>query len=139
MKPRPVWRARIPREVLEILDCRSGLMLREILDPRAMTGPRLLLGDFNEWFNGAASRLLRREFGDPCGRRRSLRTHPSPLPVFPLDRIYHNTDPRTIPLDSSHGRTQVTIDGLHSVRAAAGRLVGEAFVPIVRLPGLPPL
>ncbi len=65
-------------------------MLREILDPRAMTGPRLLLGDFNEWFNGAASRLLRREFGDPCGRRRSLRTHPSPLPVFPLDRIYHD-------------------------------------------------
>jgi endonuclease/exonuclease/phosphatase family metal-dependent hydrolase len=65
-------------------------MLKEILDPRAMTGPRLLLGDFNEWFNGAASRLLRKEFGDPCGRRRSLRTHPSPLPVFPLDRIYHD-------------------------------------------------
>ena len=67
-------------------------MLREILDPRAMTGPRLLLGDFNEWFNGRASRLLRKEFGDPCGRRRSLRTHPSPLPVFPLDRIYHAPD-----------------------------------------------
>ena len=65
-------------------------MLKEILDPRAMTGPRLLLGDFNEWFNGAASRLLRKEFGDPCGRRRSLRTHPSPLPVFPLDRIYYD-------------------------------------------------
>jgi hypothetical protein len=48
-------------------------------------------------------------------------------------------DPRTIPLDSSQGRTQVTIDGLHTVRAAAGRLVGDAFVPIVRLPGLPPL
>ncbi|HEX9284153.1 MAG TPA: endonuclease/exonuclease/phosphatase family protein [Nitrospirales bacterium] len=65
-------------------------MLKEILDPRVITGPRLLLGDFNEWFNGAASRLLRKEFGDPCGRRRSLRTHPSPLPVFPLDRIYHD-------------------------------------------------
>jgi len=65
-------------------------MLKKILDPRAITGPRLLLGDFNEWFNGAASRLLRKEFGDPCGRRRSLRTHPSPLPVFPLDRIYYD-------------------------------------------------
>ena len=65
-------------------------MLKEILDPRVITGPRLLLGDFNEWFNGAASRLLRKEFGDPCGRRRSFRTHPSPLPVFPLDRIYHD-------------------------------------------------
>ena len=44
--------------------------------------------------------------------------------------------PRTIPLASPHGRTQVTVAGLHSVRAAAGRLVGEAFVPIVRIAGL---
>ncbi len=65
-------------------------MLREIVDRRRMSGPRLLVGDFNEWFNGAASRLLRKEFGDPCGKRRALRTHPSPLPVFPLDRIYHD-------------------------------------------------
>ena len=47
--------------------------------------------------------------------------------------------PRTIRLVSPHGRTQLTVTGLHSVRAAAGRLVGEAFVPIIRLPGLPPL
>ena len=43
--------------------------------------------------------------------------------------------PRTIPLSSPHGRTQMSVTGLHSVRAAAGRLVGDAFVPIVRLPG----
>jgi endonuclease/exonuclease/phosphatase family metal-dependent hydrolase len=49
-----------------------------------------VLGDFNEWFNGHASRLLRAEFGHPCGRRRAVRTHPSVLPVFPLDRIYHD-------------------------------------------------
>jgi pentatricopeptide repeat protein len=41
--------------------------------------------------------------------------------------------PRTIPLTSPQGRTQVAVADLHSVRAAAGRLVGEAFVPIVRL------
>ncbi len=65
-------------------------MLGGILDRRRLPGPRLLLGDFNEWFDGHASRLLRAEFGHPCGRRRSACTHPSVLPVFPLDRIYHD-------------------------------------------------
>ena len=69
---------------------RQVRMLAEILDPRSLDGPRLLLGDFNEWFNGHASRLLRAEFGHPCGRRRAVRTHPSVLPVFPLDRIYND-------------------------------------------------
>ncbi len=69
---------------------RQVRMLAGILDPRTLAGPRLLLGDFNEWFNGHASRLLRAEFGHPCGRRRGVRTHPSVLPVFPLDRIYHD-------------------------------------------------
>lgn len=69
---------------------RQVRMLARILDRGVLTGPRLLVGDFNEWFNGHASRLLRAEFGHPCGRRRSFRTHPSVLPVFPLDRIYHD-------------------------------------------------
>jgi hypothetical protein len=42
-------------------------------------------------------------------------------------------DGRTVPLASPHGRTMVRVADLHSVRAAAGRLVGETFVPIVRL------
>jgi endonuclease/exonuclease/phosphatase family metal-dependent hydrolase len=69
---------------------RQVRMLAGILDRNQLPGPRLVLGDFNEWFNGHASRLLRAEFGHPCGRRRSGRTHPSVLPVFPLDRIYHD-------------------------------------------------
>jgi endonuclease/exonuclease/phosphatase family metal-dependent hydrolase len=69
---------------------RQVRMLAGIVDARALAGPRLLLGDFNEWFNGRASWLLRAEFGPPCGRRRGVRTHPSLLPVFPLDRIYHD-------------------------------------------------
>lgn len=69
---------------------RQVRMLARILDRNRLAGPRLLLGDFNEWFDGHASRLLRAEFGHPCGRRRSARTHPSLLPVFPLDRIYHD-------------------------------------------------
>jgi endonuclease/exonuclease/phosphatase family metal-dependent hydrolase len=69
---------------------RQVRMLAPILDRRRLSGPRLLLGDFNEWFNGHASRLLRAEFGHPVGRTLRRRTHPSVLPVFPLDRIYHD-------------------------------------------------
>lgn len=69
---------------------RQARMLTAIADRRGLAGPRLVLGDFNEWFDGQASRLLRAEFGQPCGRRSGVRTHPSPLPVFPLDRIYHD-------------------------------------------------
>jgi hypothetical protein len=42
-------------------------------------------------------------------------------------------DGRTMPLASPHGRTLVRVPDLHSVRAAAGRLVDQTFVPIVRL------
>jgi hypothetical protein len=43
------------------------------------------------------------------------------------------TDPRTIPLTTPRGHTMVQAPNLHSVRAAAGRLDGGTFVPIVRL------
>jgi hypothetical protein len=43
------------------------------------------------------------------------------------------TDPRTIPLATPRGHTMLTASDLHSVRAAAGRLEGESFVPMVRL------
>jgi endonuclease/exonuclease/phosphatase family metal-dependent hydrolase len=51
-----------------------------------LTGPRVVVGDLNEWFwfPGAVGRALRRELDGP----RIRRTHPAPLPLFPLDRIY---------------------------------------------------
>ena len=42
-------------------------------------------------------------------------------------------DPRTIPLGAPRGHTMLTASDLHSVRAAAGRLDGGTFVPMVRL------
>jgi hypothetical protein len=44
------------------------------------------------------------------------------------------TDSRTLPLAESQGRTVVTVANLCGVRAAAGRLEGDAFVPLVRFP-----
>ncbi len=44
------------------------------------------------------------------------------------------TDPRSLPLAAPQGRTVFAIANLCGVRAAAGRLVGGAFVPLVRFP-----
>jgi endonuclease/exonuclease/phosphatase family metal-dependent hydrolase len=83
---------------LSVLNVHLGLhYLERVRQARLLAGAvsrdgaegLVVLGDFNEWFPGHASRLLRRRFGTPGGRRRWVRTHPSPLPVFALDRIYH--------------------------------------------------
>jgi endonuclease/exonuclease/phosphatase family metal-dependent hydrolase len=61
-------------------------LVREHILHDELTGPRVVVGDLNEWFwfPGAVGRTLRRELHGP----RIRRTHPSPLPLFPLDRIY---------------------------------------------------
>ncbi len=47
-------------------------------------GMRVVMGDLNEWFPGPVGRALRRTFLGP----RLRRTHPAPMPLFALDRIY---------------------------------------------------
>ncbi|HEX7787970.1 MAG TPA: endonuclease/exonuclease/phosphatase family protein [Methylomirabilota bacterium] len=85
------------RRVLHLFNVHFGLKIRErawqvrmlvrehILHDE-LTGPRVVVGDLNEWFwfPGAVGRALRRELHGP----RIRRTHPAPLPLFPLDRIY---------------------------------------------------
>jgi hypothetical protein len=41
------------------------------------------------------------------------------------------TEARTVRLETARGRTTVAAHGLHSLRAAAGRLDGERFIPLV--------
>lgn len=61
----------------------KSLVERHILwDDR--TGPRIVVGDLNEWFPGRVGRALRREFSS----LRPRRTHPALLPLWALDRIY---------------------------------------------------
>lgn len=59
--------------------------LRDILRSADKDAPRVVLGDFNEWQRrGPVARALTREFPlAPAPRP----THPSPLPIFALDRI----------------------------------------------------
>ena len=83
--------------MLHVFVCHLGLNLRErrrqldllggfIAVSHQLPGPRILMGDFNEWHFGPITRGLRREFSSPM--RRLRRTHPSWFPLFKLDRIY---------------------------------------------------
>jgi endonuclease/exonuclease/phosphatase family metal-dependent hydrolase len=60
------------------------MLVREHLGRADLSGLRVVAGDLNEWFPGAVGRHLKREL---MGRRIG-RTHPAPLPLFRLDRIY---------------------------------------------------
>jgi len=85
--------------VLHLFNVHFGLSLRERAEQvellvrthvlrDGVTGARVVVGDLNEWFPGAVGRALRRELHGPRHRR----THPSPLPLFALDRIYWDRD-----------------------------------------------
>jgi endonuclease/exonuclease/phosphatase family metal-dependent hydrolase len=66
------------------------LLEDEILSNPHIPGPRILLGDFNEWTRGLASRLLSEHFrsADPRLHLNSPRTYPGVLPLMHLDHIY---------------------------------------------------
>jgi endonuclease/exonuclease/phosphatase family metal-dependent hydrolase len=66
------------------------LVSPEILHNRKLLGPRVVLGDFNEWTRGLVSRLLATHFESANIRAhlRRSRTYPGVLPFLHLDHIY---------------------------------------------------
>lgn len=65
------------------------LLSRRILRNQELPGARILVGDFNEWFSGFATRLLAAHFASgPHANARSCRTYPGILPFLRLDHIY---------------------------------------------------
>jgi endonuclease/exonuclease/phosphatase family metal-dependent hydrolase len=69
----------------------ARLLLGEaILEGKVLKGPRLILGDFNEWTRGLASRLFAHRFeaADPKLHLSRARTYPGILPFLHLDHIY---------------------------------------------------
>jgi endonuclease/exonuclease/phosphatase family metal-dependent hydrolase len=91
---------RVNDAALHIFNCHFGLGFRErreqvdllagFLKAADCEGPRLVVGDFNEWHRGPVTRGLRREFSSPM--RRMRRTHPAWFPLFRLDRIYWDVE-----------------------------------------------
>jgi len=66
------------------------LVGERILGSGELTGTRVVLGDFNEWTKGLATRLLTEHLqsADLRTHLRSPRTYPGPLPLVHLDHIY---------------------------------------------------
>ena len=66
------------------------LVQSEILAGTDVEGPRILLGDFNEWLRGITTRLLTEQFAcvDIKADLGLRATYPGPLPLVHLDNIY---------------------------------------------------
>ena len=106
------WRDREPRGcqrvdldvgpgVLHLLNVHLGTSLLErrhqathlahILDSRGIAKPTVMLGDFNEWLRGPATRVLmdRLDSLDLRAHLKRRRTYPGILPLLHLDHIYY--------------------------------------------------
>ncbi len=68
------------------------LVAPELLNAAEIESPRIVLGDFNEWTQGLATRLLRQHLQSADLRVHLLRskTYPGVLPFLHLDHIYYD-------------------------------------------------
>lgn len=65
--------------------------LGAIVHDRRVAGPKVVLGDFNEWMRGLATRMLteRLQSVDLRAHLRRRRTYPGVFPLLHLDHIYY--------------------------------------------------
>jgi endonuclease/exonuclease/phosphatase family metal-dependent hydrolase len=66
------------------------LLSEEVLGQAELSGPRLVLGDFNEWTRGLTTKLMRTAFStfQPQHAGRFPKTYPGILPLLTLDHCY---------------------------------------------------
>jgi endonuclease/exonuclease/phosphatase family metal-dependent hydrolase len=66
--------------------------LAGIVSDRHVTGPKLVLGDFNEWMRGKATLILTEKLNsvDLTNYLRRRRTYPGVFPILHLDHIYYD-------------------------------------------------
>ena len=119
-----------PNRVLHVYNLHLGTSYREryyqarklfdsgILKPANRAGPRIVLGDFNEWISGLTSRLMKDHFKSIpvrplLGRSR---TYPGVFPLVHLDHVYFD------------GALDVVKVVVHRSR---GALVASDHLPIV--------
>ena len=94
------------------------LFEEEIVCHGELKGPRIVLGDFNEWMRGAVTRTLKLHLKHADIRHylKRSRTYPGVLPIFHLDNIYF--DP-ALTLERLH---------LHKARPA---MIASDHLPLV--------
>ena len=119
---------RLGNQTLHVYNVHMGTGLRErkyqaerlakILDQHQGTGPKIILGDFNEWGRGVTTDILTPRFQSldlrPFVKRR--RTYPGFLPLLHLDHIFYE------------GRIDVNHVHLPKSRAA---LIASDHLPLV--------
>ena len=68
------------------------LLSDEVLNHKECCGPRIVVGDFNEWTRGLASRLMKDAFEvlEPKQFLRHGRTYPGIIPLLHLDHFYYD-------------------------------------------------
>lgn len=66
------------------------LISTDVLGSKELRWPTIVVGDFNEWTRGLASRLMRTQFQSVEAQLdlRRRRTYPGVLPLFHLDHFY---------------------------------------------------
>lgn len=81
----------------------------EVLSRDEYSGPKIVVGDFNEWTRGLASRLMSKAFeaAEPRKLLRYPRTYPGVFPVLHLDHFYYDEHLRLI--DFRVYRTRVSL------------------------------
>jgi len=107
------WRHREPRccqrvdlaadgHTLHLYNVHLGTSLRErryqavhlagVIHDRSVSGPKIMLGDFNEWTRGLASKLLSEALHsvDLFAHVKRRRTYPGVFPLLHLDHIYYD-------------------------------------------------
>lgn len=80
-----------------------------VLRSRTLDGPRIVLGDFNEWTRGHVSQTLSKEFQSTDVRvyMKRAHTYPGVFPVMHLDHIYY--DPELLVEHASLHRTKTSL------------------------------
>ena len=75
--------------------------LGAIVHDRRLGGPKIVLGDFNEWMRGLATQMLSERLRsiDLRGHLRRRRTYPGVFPVLHLDHIYYEGNVEVVKLE----------------------------------------
>lgn len=69
----------------------QAVRLAEVVRDRRVDGPKIVLGDFNEWMRGLATKVLTESLHsvDLFAHLKRRRTYPGVFPVLHLDHIYY--------------------------------------------------
>jgi len=96
----------------------QALRLSAMLTDKRVGTPKIVLGDFNEWFKGRATTMLSERLRsiDLRGHLKRRRTYPGVFPVLHLDHIYYD------------GEVEVTHVELPRTRLA---LIASDHLPLV--------